>query len=366
MSVSSCRRLVRGPNVCRAFTLVELLVVIAIIGILVALLLPAIQMAREAARRSQCANNFKQAGLALHNYHDTYLRLPPPGMRWGHAGGGLDEAASSTSVAHSWVVSSLPFLEQQAVADLYWEGVNELPSYSFWYRLRDARTSHPSMTSALQSELPALKCPSDSVRKEPFKMDSDSEPGMTRINVAVNAGAGNAFHRYSQRVPALRGPFTFNYPRYFSAGSNFSEVLDGTSHVVMLAEIVAADRQADTRGAWACATGPYISGGGGRDLPYLLTPNVNALDNNCRDRPGRCSDPRSPDPQLRCTGGGGTGFQTSRSRHPGGVHVVMCDGSVQFVTDDIGLAQWLLMLAQHAQGQLDDQILESDFLCRSL
>src|SRR5450432_3245114 len=88
----------------RAFTLVELLVVIAIIGILVALLLPAIQAAREAARRSQCVNNLKQVSLAMHNYHDTYQTLPPGNHSccWG-----------------TWQVSILAFIEERQLGEMY-------------------------------------------------------------------------------------------------------------------------------------------------------------------------------------------------------------------------------------------------------
>ena len=93
----------------RAFTLVELLVVIAIIGILIALLLPAVQAAREAARRSQCSNNLKQLGLALHNYHDTFKAQPP------RQGGPLWSGGSLTNPPrHSAFVNLLPFIEQDA------------------------------------------------------------------------------------------------------------------------------------------------------------------------------------------------------------------------------------------------------------
>ena len=350
----------------RAFTLVELLVVIAIIGVLVALLLPAIQAAREAARRSQCANNFKQAALGLHNYHDVYNELPPPGVRWGRTTGG-SFGPNSTSNAHSWLVSTLPFLEQQPLADLYWAGVEELPSYSQWYRIRDARSGHPAMFEALRTALPTLMCPSDGGRKEPAKLGSGSEPGMPRVNVAINASSGNAFSWGNNATPGIRSLFSFNYPRYHSTGANFAAALDGTSNVVMLAEIIAADRERDTRGAWAYATGTFISGGARTDLRYLFTPNVNALNNDCRDRPGRCSSPRSPDPQLRCSGSDGSrGGNASRSRHPGGVHVALGDGSVHFVNEDIGLAEWLLWLAKSAQGELSSRHRNSEMRCISL
>ena len=99
MCVDSSRR-----SQYRGFTLVELLVVIAIIGVLVALLLPAVQAAREAARRSQCQNNLKQLGLALHNHHDTYKKFP---------------TFSAGNPNISWVVYLLPFMEQNNVYELF-------------------------------------------------------------------------------------------------------------------------------------------------------------------------------------------------------------------------------------------------------
>ncbi|GIW92533.1 MAG: hypothetical protein KatS3mg110_0574 [Pirellulaceae bacterium] len=95
----------------KGFTLVELLVVIAIIGILVSLLLPAVQAAREASRRMACSNNLKQLALAVHNYHDTYKVFPPGGITPG--------PCCSTPSAGTWTLFILPFLEQQTVADQY-------------------------------------------------------------------------------------------------------------------------------------------------------------------------------------------------------------------------------------------------------
>src|SRR5262245_13487842 len=102
----------------RGFTLVELLVVIAIIGILVSLLLPAVQAAREAARRIKCANNLKQYGLAIHNYHDVYNSLPPGGL-WNVSS--LDWGIP----APSWQVRVMPFMEQQPLYDrVNWDLLN--------------------------------------------------------------------------------------------------------------------------------------------------------------------------------------------------------------------------------------------------
>ena len=101
----------------RGFTLVELLVVIAIIGILVALLLPAIQAAREAARRAQCGNNLKQLGVAVHNYHDAYQVFPPAGIGYGWCSEGRPGFPTMLNVS-GWTMV-LPFLEQQSLYDRY-------------------------------------------------------------------------------------------------------------------------------------------------------------------------------------------------------------------------------------------------------
>src|SRR5687768_7712246 len=103
----------RSLRLNRGFTLVELLVVIAIIGVLVALLLPAVQAAREAARRSSCSNNLKQIGLGLQNYHDTYLKFPMAGFLTRPGTTPTDPGAYH----HTWITGILPFMEQKPLYD---------------------------------------------------------------------------------------------------------------------------------------------------------------------------------------------------------------------------------------------------------
>ena len=133
----------------RGFTLVELLVVIAIIGILVALLLPAIQAAREAARRAQCVNNLKQLGIGMQNYHDTYKQLPVGNFSccWG-----------------TWQMAILPFIEEQQLADMYTWLPNTAKGFFGTHRY-DAQnlTSTPPIRNltVIQARISTLTCPSD-------------------------------------------------------------------------------------------------------------------------------------------------------------------------------------------------------------
>ena len=178
----------------RAFTLVELLVVIAIIGILVALLLPAIQAAREAARRTECANNMKQLGLAMHLYHDTYKKFPlPSGGFWSLTPWGYPAVG-----APSWLYRLLPFIEQEAVMDV-----------TQW-------------TAPAAHYIKTFRCPSDPTYRKPLCPDNwcgtTNYVGVTGSDFSYGATATNGIFDLSLRAVTL------------------ADVLDGTSNTLMLGE----------------------------------------------------------------------------------------------------------------------------------
>jgi prepilin-type N-terminal cleavage/methylation domain-containing protein len=308
----------------RAFTLVELLVVIAIIGVLVALLLPAVQAAREAARRMKCQSNMKQLGIGLHNYHDIHSRVPPAGI---HNQG--SQSAGSSCWGPSWAVMLLPMIEQGTLHSQY--------NFSL-IRTRDTPNDR-----VVAVKVPAYVCPSDPANPPPWV---NSVPH-ARGNYACNAGPASAFS-VTEFPRGIRG--AFSPPFYW--GTAFREVTDGLSSTIFVGEIIAGREEGDVRGAWASPLGVFFSGTSGSSAtppsqPVLI--NGNALDDSRRDRPAKCSAPNN-DRNLRCIADGDRPTHALRSRHPGGVQAALGDGSVRFVNDNIN-TPILLNLLGISDGQ---------------
>ncbi|MAI71336.1 MAG: general secretion pathway protein GspG, partial [Rhodopirellula sp.] len=228
----------------RGFTLVELLVVIAIIGVLVGLLLPAVQAAREAARRMSCSNNFKQIGLAIHNYHSAYKQIPTQhggtGLRVG-AGSWWEGSATTNHEELSAFVGLTPFMEQQAL----WEKISNpsidtvtpgftIPTPSgMWSAMgtnpRTDRGGFPSQEYVpWATEIPTLRCPSD---------PGTGAPALGRTNYA--ASVGDSCHRIQDmgaKEGSLQPMSQWRAERYpacdrgffqIKKESKFRDVLDG-------------------------------------------------------------------------------------------------------------------------------------------
>jgi prepilin-type N-terminal cleavage/methylation domain-containing protein/prepilin-type processing-associated H-X9-DG protein len=302
----------------RGFTLVELLVVIAIIGILVALLLPAIQAAREAARRSQCVNNLKQVGVAFQNYHDVRKQLP---------------IGAYSCCYGTWQPAILPFIEEQSLADMY----KILPAteqfFNDDYRYdSDMPTRNPPIRNyqVTQKRIATLTCPSD----EPQVAIGGiyGREGVTYHNYVANFGTTN--HSGNS---TLLGVNYFGSPFIgqddggnlrHNLVTKFKQISDGLSKTMLVSETVQG-KEGDLRGLtwWGWAAG----------FEAFVAPN--GSDADLLQNKDYCKNTVASNPP--CGPAVGPKFyNAARSRHRGGVNVVMCDASVQFVVDDVDLATW--------------------------
>ncbi len=311
----------------RGFTLVELLVVIAIIGILIALLLPAVQAAREAARRSQCTNNLKQLALACHNYHDTYKALPALGGRqW--------VPSRSGWVSYSGFIALLPYIEQQPMYDGIMAQTTPAGSGlpSPW-----STSSNTFQDNYWSVDLTALICPSEG--GEP--PNRDESPALNSYRFCV----GDDYHQNHFRPDQgqdNRGCFQID--RWLPMAS----IKDGTSNTVMLGEgAIGTGAQTDLKGGVALSMtswNPSACSARYDSSTKQLTGSVRAL---YRPPGGRAWDGRPyyvgfstlvPPNGPTCHWGtcdGNEHMGTASSFHPGGANVAMADGSVHFISETI-------------------------------
>lgn len=279
-----------------AFTLIELLVVIAIIAVLLGLLLPAVQKVRESASRMRCANNLKQLGLAIHQYHDTQGRLPISVSPWSEGGNG-------PFTGRGWLVESLPYLEQNSLYTQF--EPSRVGNMSDGQGLR-------SSVSLLATQLSVLQCPSD-----PSPRTSTEQYQLTGLPVAVTSykgvlGTSNMGGGWPDSpIGTADGHSTIQCNGLFFRNSyqlrmTLSSVSDGTSNTLMVGEDVSLQ---NNHSAAFYANGDYAS----CHAPLNYFPN-----------------PPMPNNWPR--------VMSFRSRHVRGAHFCLADGSVRFLSETI---QWL-------------------------
>lgn len=335
----STRRLI-GWHARAAFSLVELLVVIAIIGVLISLMLPAIQSARESARRVQCVNNLRQIGLATQNFESARKILPPSTSftpiekTW--RGITYPVVDHQSNVRFNWAMLLLPFMEQQQLFD----------------RFNLDRTLFEQPNEAQAEFVAQLQCPSDEAYGRYF------------ANELLTQGKQFAKGNYAAYVSPFHIDQQLLYPgAIIATGQPLSQIEDGTSRTVAFSEVRTLDSESDERGAWtlAWAGASLLSFDmhqlcplGGTICPDVRTYVANPISL------GQTQTPNSQNPiydtllicdaetrlkadfaRMPCgkwIGSIGTaGFYSAspRSSHPGGVNIVYVDGHTDFIRDDV-------------------------------
>ena len=301
----------------QAFTLVELLVVIAIIGILVGLLLPAVQAAREAARRMQCSNNLKQWGLAMQNHHTAFNRFP---------------FGSQNARRRTYVVALWPYLEQTAIYS----------QYDLTKDFHVAPNNVPSTTTGLISApLNFYYCPSDPNSTGPGQYWKGDVNFRTRVNYVVNMGRwpeGSTVPE-DQRQGLFRSHNT-STATPSPGGYGFKSITDGSSNTLAMAEILLPASDGSAGAAVRDSRGDAInnSGDGRWAFHSTLSPNSTSPDRN-----NECgANANLPNQNLPCIAATSALpiAVAARSKHAGGVQAGLADGSVQFYSSSIDLVTW--------------------------
>jgi prepilin-type N-terminal cleavage/methylation domain-containing protein len=327
MSRATCNRNARG------FTLVELLVVIAIIGILVALLLPAVQAAREAARRSQCGNNLKQIGLALQNYHDLHRVFPPALLGSGRQNGGAAPPGHMVMNATGFMLMA-PMLEQQAIYQSYNFSVPSSISNPYGYPLAAGVTTSNTNQPYYSRPLPVFTCASDTNPASQNNYHANDPTNFYESNFAAQSNylfATGYYTDYDSDYANHVGAYLDLGPFGNNGAAKFGDIKDGTSNTV--------------------AIGESKQGIGGGKTSYVYGPYWGAGVHTC------CHGRTRRDTFITTTGGisgpygyvyGAVNYDVSGtahlqrqyawqfgSYHPAGAQFVMCDGSTRFISDSV-------------------------------
>jgi prepilin-type N-terminal cleavage/methylation domain-containing protein len=373
------------------FTLVELLVVIAIIGVLVALLLPAIQAARESARRSQCTNNMKQLALGAINFESAQKRLPPSGQCDSTGG------ASTTYMIHSVATYILPFIEQQAIYDKFDTETNPLSAYSATVTASgalqtgtgclihpDARgrnyddPAHPAGQAAAKTKVDTFICPTTPITND-SRDPIHGYGGIDYMIVAlsdVDTREGSA--TYGMRTPGSGSEDWKSQvvaPLLNCDGGGFARVTDGASNTIMWIEDAGRSHpDVENYGAFSTrftpvssAADPINMASGANGRRVFAWADADAVGNGYSG-PSNAASPGSKKAQLNnysTPDGGPPECRWSVNNcgpndepfafHPGGLNATMGDGSVHFLADSMDgvIVKWLI-------GAEDGQTVDMD------
>jgi prepilin-type processing-associated H-X9-DG protein len=323
--------------------LVELLVVIAIIGILIALLLPAIQAARDAARRTQCSNNIKQLGLALPNFQTATRRFPYSGYWRSGPKWTLDNTlpglttTNNGQLAENWVIMILPYIEARDIKNAF-----------------DLTKPIPAAVNDIprSQQISTLLCPGDAYNTTLFDgRTNGSVSAMGKLWGRGNYGANSSLG-YMGGDNSLQGTGVAAWAGKYTAGVmgantsfRLTDIHDGTSNTILLGEIRAGVTSFDTRGTWAMTGGAsalwchgYFQDDNGPNAP---DPRADDCRTCCEVQQtlGGCGLGAGGSIKLiqmgmACYDGDGADRQqTARSMHSQGANFCMCDGSVHYITD---------------------------------
>jgi prepilin-type N-terminal cleavage/methylation domain-containing protein/prepilin-type processing-associated H-X9-DG protein len=304
------------------FTLVELLVVITIIGVLIALLLPAVQAAREAARRMQCTNNLKQVGLAMHSFESQNRTFPPGTKAKYRFSYGYPTDNGVQTGGYEWTCYlhfMFPYLEQQAYYDML-----KGPEFNLANPWETAAWANVPINA-----MAAFSCPSDGFGGNVTSSSCALAARVPKTNYlgifsGVRDGDNYSGRSYKNPVTTVRAAFR---P---SEGTPIADIVDGTSNTLAVAEYLKGIDEKDSRGA-------FWSNRAGLQFLYVTQgPNSVAQDNISQYICPNGGSPSDLSNNLPCTGGDDSAnFASPRSRQSGGVNAVFCDGSVHFISDSV-------------------------------